>query len=1206
MADSKRALTWLHLSDLHYCEPKSGWDAAEVLEKLVEDLQGLEKEQGLCPDLIFFTGDLALGNIKAEPGWNLKDQYEGAGKFLESVRTAFDTQIPKSRVFVEPGNHDVDRNMVARGTISWLDKEVSQDEVLSMIRDNTLDWQDCMRRLGSFRRFLESAGYGDLPQDPDRLLFGTQTEINGLKVGIGGLNSVWSCCREKEKGDLWMGAEWQIKTIFRKIKGTDLSILLSHHPPGWFKGEEDPLMKQKIPELFDFFLHGHEHEDWPYPYGGTHVTVSAGACYRNAAKGSGYNIVQWDHENRIARVWFRKYSDDGAGGWVPMHVRGKTEGEGVWTIRLVEQGKGDVVPVRRTEKWELDRAEARYLDFMKTSHRYLNFKGMGTLERVPLQISLMDLYVPLEARIEMPEGECWARDLKLAGRKVAPEEAECMGERLSKPALAEKLLEQHDGLVVLGDPGAGKTTFIKYLALREAGRENRERMPVLIPLSAYANALAEQDGISLSRFMEKYYREQLDADLPVGQILKRALEAGNALVLMDGLDEVQTLEGRMTVVNQVERFFNYHRKKGNKFVLTSRIVGYREARPVAKGLAECTLVDFGEKEIEAFVKNWTRAIEKAATDSEVLSAREAKRQEEELMFAVRNNPGVERLAANPLLLTILALMKRQGVALPERRVELYHKYTEVLIKQWNLARSLDKPCATRLDLVETVGVLAPLALWMHETSPGVGLVGKGDILHRLTEIYRERGEEHPDKASETLLEDVRWHTALLLERGQGMYGFIHLTFQEYLAAVGLAQKGQLDIDRMVDAVAEHIGDPVWVEVTRLAVAHLGINQYLDKRASEILEKLLELGPEKAAEAAVLAGRTVRDAWPGGVTRQCRDLVKDALVNTVRGQFPAKAKTRADAGVALGRIGDPRPEIMTLDKMEFCLVPGGDFVMSANDNPKEICPHLRYPFWMGRFTVANAQYQLFMDDGGYAEERFWEEASRQEVWKDGKVKGRWDKEPRNHPQRFTGPFGLPNHPVVGVTWYEAVAFARWLEVHWRERGLVPENWRVSLPTEAQWEKAARGGLKVLERLAVLTVDEVPKYVVSDVSVDNENAARKYPWGDKSDSEKMNIEDAGIGTTSTPGCFPTGKSSCGCEDMSGNVWEWTRSERREYPYDPKDGREDAGLFTTDTWLSNRGGAYYWDEDRARCGFRDGNLPSLHNQIVGFRILLSPPYL
>ena len=140
---------------------------------------------------------------------------------------------------------------------------------------------------------------------------------------------------------------------------------------------------------------------------------------------------------------------------------------------------------------------------------------------------------------------------------------------------------------------------------------------------------------------------------------------------------------------------------------------------------------------------------------------------------MRHNPGVRALAANPLLLTILALMKRQGVALPERRVELYHKYVETLLNSWNLAPGLDGRGGIRLDLLDTVRVLAPLALWMHRNSPGVGLVKEGEVRAELERIHRERGAADPVAEAAAFLEDVRRHSGLLLDRGARQYGFIH-------------------------------------------------------------------------------------------------------------------------------------------------------------------------------------------------------------------------------------------------------------------------------------------------------------------------------------------------------------------------------------------------------------------------------------------------
>jgi hypothetical protein len=171
---------------------------------------------------------------------------------------------------------------------------------------------------------------------------------------------------------------------------------------------------------------------------------------------------------------------------------------------------------------ELRLATERYLTHLVDRYRYLDFKGMGVTDRVPLRLPLVEMYVPLKARIELPEGETWAYELRLAGRKASVGEAAAIGQRWSEPQPVLELLRQHSGLIILGDPGAGKTTFLKYLALRLAGGEGEAlglgtRLPVLLPLSAYANALAAGD-VPLDRFIGAYYRDR-GVDLPLGPLL---------------------------------------------------------------------------------------------------------------------------------------------------------------------------------------------------------------------------------------------------------------------------------------------------------------------------------------------------------------------------------------------------------------------------------------------------------------------------------------------------------------------------------------------------------------------------------------------------------------------------------------------------------------------------------------------------------------
>lgn len=804
---------------------------------------------------------------------------------------------------------------------------------------------------------------------------------------------------------------------------------------------------------------------------------------------------------------------------------------------------------------DLARATGFYLKNLVERFRYLDFKGMGSTDRLPLRLPLLEMFIPLKARVETPEGETWER-LRLAGRKPTPEEAEAIGRRVSEPQPILDLLKKNAGLVVLGDPGAGKTTFLKFLALTLAAGQGealglKARLPVLLPLSAYANALAEED-VRLDSFIA-HYSEVRGGDFPLGPMLEKAFQQGEVLLLLDGLDEVRDPGLRNTVVERVVRdCYSTHRGAGNQLVLTSRIVGYREVRPQAEGLIECTLVDFEDEEIEAFVNKWTAAVERAAGGDTALAAREAERERGELLDATRRNAGVRSLAANPLLLTILAVMKRQGVTLPERRVELYQTYVETLLRSWNLVRSLAGRSSRDLDVVETLKVLAPLALWMHRTSPGVGLVKEWDLHQELERIYREeRGSDDPEKATRRFLEDVREHAALLLERGGRQYGFIHLTFQEYLAAVALAQKGQQGMEPVVEILSQHVGEATWHEVSLLSIGYLGIVQKRDEAASAVVEALLASEPGPPGEAVVFAGRAVADAGAAGVTPACRQAVVTALVKALRRE-EIPAHPRAAAGRVLADLDDPRLEVMTVDEMEFCRVPAGPFRMgSAEDDEMawedEKPGHevdVPYDFSISRYPVTVSQFRQYV------------EAVGRKLGDPDSLKG------------------ALNAPVAWVSWHEARDFCAWLTERWREAGMIEPGWNFALPTEAEWEKAARG-----------------------------TDGRRYPWGEIADPERASYDETGIWKPSAVGCFPLGASPYGCEELSGSVWEWTRSLWGAYPY-PAPGRdrrrrEDPSVLGRRVL---RGGTFDYSEV-VRCAVRVRFSPGYRDGDVGFRVALLP---
>ncbi|MBI3338668.1 MAG: SUMF1/EgtB/PvdO family nonheme iron enzyme [Chloroflexi bacterium] len=808
-------------------------------------------------------------------------------------------------------------------------------------------------------------------------------------------------------------------------------------------------------------------------------------------------------------------------------------------------------------------ATTAYLNYLLDRHYFLSLKGMGVADRVPIKLNLLDLYVPLKARMELPEGETWSRGLSLAGR--APTDGGTHPLHLGEPLPVLDILCDYSGVVVLGDPGAGKTTFLKYLALRLARGEGEQIglgdwLPIIMPVAAYANALQSKD-VPLDEFIAEYFAG-IGADLPIGPMLHEALKAGRALILLDGLDEVRDINLRNTVVERITDFYAFHRRGGNKFVLTSRIVGYRAVRPSADGLIECTLVDFEEDEIEDFVTRWTSALEKQAQGSTAVARADAEGDRRELLDAISENNGVRRLASTPLLLTILALMKRQGVSLPERRVQLYDQYVSTLLSTWNRARSLSGRAPGRdLDEIQTVRVLAPLALWMHEVSPGVGLVNREDMRRKLEEIFTERGDASPQVAARQFLQDVRDHAALLLERGPGEFGFIHLTFEEYLAAVAIALGGQGSSKPIVDVLAPHIGEQTWHEVTLLTIGYLGIRQQLPKVAGEVVESFVKSKPGPVGEAVVLAGEAVLDTWPGGVPPQSRERVVRELVPVM--QSPAiRPDLRRRAGLLLGRLGWHPAD---LDR--FVEIPSGEF-LSGLKKETQVIP---YRYWMAKYPVTNYQYARFVKEGGYQTREYWSDDGWD--WRTGKYEQR-ELEPVERDwldHRPADRRGTPNYwhvenlsnpifPLVGVCWFEAEAFCNWLA---KKIVAVPENYTVRLPTGLEWERAARGTI-----------------------------GQEYPWGEGFDRNAANTwdsdpADSGLGGTTAVATFPQGVSPAGAWDMSGNVWEWTRAW-----YD-----EDKRYRVV------RGGSWMGYQWFARGSFMNWSTPLMFNDDIGLRVVIAP---
>jgi formylglycine-generating enzyme required for sulfatase activity len=313
---------------------------------------------------------------------------------------------------------------------------------------------------------------------------------------------------------------------------------------------------------------------------------------------------------------------------------------------------------------------------------------------------------------------------------------------------------------------------------------------------------------------------------------------------------------------------------------------------------------------------------------------------------------------------------------------------------------------------------------------------------------------------------------------------------------------------------------------------------------------------------------------------------------------------------LAKLDDPREAVTKIDKMEFCFVPAGPFWMGEGDD-EHLNDSLDYHYWIARYPITNAQFLAFVKAGGYGEQRYWKEAQKAEVWDVAcqQVKGRTDEEFRNRPYNFGEPFSLPNHPVVGVTWYEALAFTNWLTEQLRR--ILPEGYEVRLPSEVEWEKGARGGEYVPSEPIISQVNLQPS---NPPLTENLQPKRLYPWrGDSPDPNHANYYEARIGTTSAVGCFPGGASPYGAQDLAGNVWEWTRSlwgkdwEKPDfiYPCNQKDSENYSENLSAgkDILRVLRGGSFDYSGQNLRCANRYRYDPDDRFRIIGFRIVVSP---
>lgn len=809
------------------------------------------------------------------------------------------------------------------------------------------------------------------------------------------------------------------------------------------------------------------------------------------------------------------------------------------------------------EQKHLPYPEARreYLKHLIAAHQHLRLQGISAGNQ-PLSVSLEKVYVSLTA-MDQRDGDGG----KAQGRK----------DDLQRAAMAHggaltiaSALQRYKRLVVIGDPGCGKTTLLSYLALTYA-RQNpklmKERLqlneaeflPIILPLRNLGHHLRNQhpdpgkDGPALLlRYLHEYFVAQ-EIALPA-DFFEDALKRGNAIILLDGMDEVAEKGLRERIARLIERFVQ--RFDQPRYIVTSRVVGYEGSARIGAQFGLAKVRNFSPAEVRRFVRDWTRAVEAtlAGDDSaEILHL--ADDQAQSLIAAIESNPRVADLAVNPLLLTVIALVHRYRANLPERRSELYEEAVEVLLGNWDAAkvgmRSELDVGGIKLDSGDRRSLLEPVAFWMHARNQReIELDDLRPLLLPTFENLAANGPNAAKKAVELFLRVINERSGMLVERGIGIYGFAHLTFQEYLAARALADRKDA-----LDFSLEHLPDPWWREVILLQAGYLSTQG--KRRVSELIAAIMDADPDTEPEPhyhLLFAAEALFDVGPARVEGDLLGKVRARLQK--QADLPLKrddkeavlAKVTAMNALARLESGKIQSQFWKepYGEPEWVEIPAGEFWIGSENITDDEKPlhRLNLPaFQISRVPITNAQYERYVQDT---------DVKAPEHWRGGKI-----------------PKGLEKHPVVRVSWHDAMGYCRWLS--------EKTGKKITLPSEAEWEKAARG-----------TEDK-----------------REYPWGDDWRELHANTDELGLGETTPVGLFLNGASPYGVLDLSGNVLEWTRSSWGAYPYQI-DERED--VSDKDATRVLRGGSWDFSSGFARCPCRDGDYPQYRDDGMGFRVIVS----